>query len=384
MNVIPKTSRSAVGAVATVALSAVLLPVSTAAAAGNTAAQSRTVDSVTAQSFARIADAILTERTSALLDTQPAQQMLLLDKHIRISKGMARTEDTGVSSLRSRKKRLADLGEAYTASDTKVAVDEAQVKNGRATVEVTETTTLTYKKVRGDEPSTTGFKARHELTFAAGRGGSWELTGITPKDEGPRAINAPVAKVAAPAPTTTTPKATPASTTRPSRPAPSKPTTSTSGYDYAAMASYAEKYWRNYNPAYRSFNSAGGDCTNFISQALKAGGWKDEAGSSSDYGKWWYASSNQSDSWVGANEWSWYALNSKRVTNLSNVYQLGVGDILQMDFDRDGSKDHSMITTYRSRAGVPYLTYHSTNTYRKSVASIIASNPDAVYYAYRT
>ncbi|MFD0385339.1 amidase domain-containing protein [Streptomyces stramineus] len=150
------------------------------------------------------------------------------------------------------------------------------------------------------------------------------------------------------------------------------------------MAAYAEKYWRNYNPAYRSFNSYGGDCTNFVSQALKAGGWKDQPGKYDDYRAWWYDSKNQATSWVGANEWSWSALNSQRVKPLSNVYQMDVGDIMQMDFDDDGSKDHTMITTYRSRIGVPYLTYHSTNTYRKSVASIIASNPDAVYYAYRT
>ncbi len=55
-----------------------------------------------------------------------------------------------------------------------------------------------------------------------------------------------------------------------------------------------------------------------------------------------------------------------------------------MDFDKDGSKDHSMIVTSRNSQGVPYVTYHSTNTYNRSVASIIASYPNAAYYAYRT
>ncbi len=374
----PMTLRAAVGAVLTVTLSAVLLPASGASATGN-----RTADSATAESFGRIADAVLSERTQALLDKQPTWRMLMLDKRVRLSSGLARTEDTALSSLMTRKKRLADLGEAYTDGNTTVAVDSVQVKGGRATARVTETTTLTYKRIRGDEPSTTGFKAHHELTFTAARGGKWELTGIASKDDGPRQINAPVTKVATAPTSTTMPKATPASTSRgAARPVPKKQTST--GYNYAAMAAYAEKYWRNYNPAYRSYNSAGGDCTNFISQALKAGGWKDEPGTDSDYRKWWSNSSSQSISWVGANEWSWFALNSKRTTNLANVYQLEVGDILQMDFEGDGSKDHSMITTYKSRAGVPYMTYHSTNTYRKSVASIIASNPDAVYYAYRT
>ncbi|MFZ3497578.1 hypothetical protein ACODT5_30870 [Streptomyces sp. 5.8] len=38
---------------------------------------------------------------------------------------------------------------------------------------------------------------------------------------------------------------------------------------------------------------------------------------------------------------------------------------------------------YRS-SGVPYLTYPSTNTYRKSVASIAASNPNSTSCAFRT
>ncbi|WP_338933089.1 amidase domain-containing protein [Streptomyces netropsis] len=373
----PSTFRSAVGAVLTVAVSAVLLPASAAnAAAGNTPDSD-----AAAKSFGRIADAVLTERTAALLDTRSVRRApLLLDSNVRLSAGLARAEDTALSSLRTRKSRLAALGEAYTAADTKVTTGTPRVKNGRATVQVTETTTLTYKKIRGDEPATTGFQAHHEMNFAVTSGGKWELTGIKPKDDGPRAINQPV--TAAVASAGSPPKGTPASTSWTTRTV--RKTSGTSGYNYAAMAAYAEKYWKNYNPAYRKFNDAGGDCTNFISQALKAGGWKDDSGTYSDYRNWWYNSSNQTTSWVGANEWAWFTLSAKRATNLSNVYQMDVGDILQMDFERDGSKDHSMMTTYRSRSGVPYLTYHSTNTYRKSVASIVASNPGSVYFAYRT
>ncbi|MBT2386507.1 amidase domain-containing protein [Streptomyces sp. ISL-11] len=373
----PATFTPAVGAVLTVAVSAVLLPATTASASG----QNRTVDSATAASIARIADTLLTERTTALLDSGRAHRAPVTGGHIRLSAAFARAEDTALSSLRTRKTRLAALGEAYTAADTQVSVDTTEVKGARATVQVTETTTLTYKKIRGDEPTTTGFKARHELVLTAKPGGTWELTAVKLKDDGPRPVNAPVAK-AVTNKVAGLPSATPAATSFTMRLAPKSRTTS--GYNYAAMAAYAEKYWRNYNPSYRSFNSQGGDCTNFISQALKAGGWKNLPGGAEDYRSWFYDSSTQSTSWVGANEWSWSALNSRRVTSLPNVFQMDVGDILQMDFDDDGSKDHSMITTYRSRAGVPYVTYHSTNTYRKSVASIVASNPDAVYYAYRT
>ncbi|MFD7663671.1 amidase domain-containing protein [Streptomyces sp. NPDC059788] len=371
--------RSAVGTVLTVAAAAMCLPASPAVAAPRTAG----VDQTTAETFSRTADALLTQRTAALLDNRSGRIAPLPRKQVRLSARLARAEDTGMSSLRARKQRLAALGEAYTGADTRVIVDDTRLTGRRATVQVTESTTLTYKKVRGDEPATTGFKARHELDFTAVEGGKWELTGIRSRDEGPGAINAPTLRTAAVAGDgNPMPDAPTAATSRPSRPAPRKQ--ASAGYGYAAMAAYSEKYWRNYNPEYRKFNAAGGDCTNFLSQALKAGGWKPEGGSASDYRKWWYDTNYQSDSWVGANEWSWYALNSRRVTSLSNVYQMDVGDVMQMDFDGDGSKDHSMMTTYRSSSGVPYLTYHSTNTYRKSVASIIASYPDSVYYAYRT
>ncbi|MEU1402320.1 amidase domain-containing protein, partial [Streptomyces sp. NPDC005728] len=103
-----------------------------------------------------------------------------------------------------------------------------------------------------------------------------------------------------------------------------------------------------------------------------------------DFHKWFGNADIQSDSFVGVNEFSWFALSSKRVTSLANVYQLDQGDVLQMDFNKDGSKDHSMVVTYRSPQGVPYVTYHSTNTYNRSVASLVASYPTAAFYAYRT
>lgn len=55
-----------------------------------------------------------------------------------------------------------------------------------------------------------------------------------------------------------------------------------------------------------------------------------------------------------------------------------------MDFDKDGSKDHAMMTTYRSSSGVPYLTYHDTDTHRRTLSSLTASYPNSAYYAYRS
>ncbi|MGW0184379.1 amidase domain-containing protein [Streptomyces sp. NPDC003362] len=371
-------------AAASVVAGVALLPNWSAGASTTTEPE---VDAKTKATFQKLADAVFTDRTNALVDESAADQPRTdgFSGRVALSSGAARTEDSALDQLGDRKDRLARLGEKYSAANTSVTLDRTRVRGRTAVVAVTETTTLTYDKVRGDEPKSTGFQAHHELTFKADKGGNWRLTGIRETDDGGFAVNQ-LAKSRTAATTTddTMPSAPRAAITRP---APSNPKNFTaSGYDYKAMAAYAEKYWRTYNTAYPDFNGqgAGGDCTNFVSQSLKAGGWKHVPGYVYDYTRWFGNADIQSHSFVGVNEWSWFALNSKRVTSLANVYQMDVGDVLQVDFDKDGSKDHTMIVTYRSPQGVPYLTYHSTNTYRRSVASVIASYPNAAYYAYRT
>ncbi|MFG1669828.1 amidase domain-containing protein [Streptomyces sp. Y7] len=382
---IPARRRATIvaAAVASIAASAALLPTWSA---GATVVDDPTVDAGTRATFQRLADAVFTDRTQALVDGERSGRPLTdgFSGDVRLSSRTARGEDAALSTLDRRKDLLARLGEKYRKADTAVTLDATRVTGRTARAAVTETTTLTYARVRGDEPRTTGFQAHHELTFTADRSGDWQLTGIRDTDQG-IAVNT-LARPAVKAPTVddTMPSAPRAATTYP---APAKPKTLTgTALDYKAMAAYAEKYWSTYNKDYPDFNGqgAGGDCTNFVSQSLKAGGWKHVPGYVYDYTKWFGNADIQSHSFIGVNEWSWFAQNSKRTTPLANVYQLDVGDVLQMDFDKDGSKDHTMVVTYRSPQGVPYLTYHSTNTYRRSVASIIASYSNAAFYAYRT
>ncbi|MFC8176798.1 amidase domain-containing protein [Streptomyces sp. NPDC057242] len=357
--------------------------------AGASTAAEPQVDAKTKAAFQSLADAVFTDRTNALVDQPRHGGKKALTKgfsgKVELSSDIGRTEDTALRQLGDRKNRLADNGEKYSAGSTTVTLGRTDVKGRTAVVTVTENTTLTYAKVTGGEPGTTGFQARHELTFKADKKGSWKLTKIRETGDGYLAVNQlaqPMTATVA-AKTTTTPSAPRAAITK--RP-PAAPKNLTGGeYDYKAMAAYAEKYWTNYNPAYPNFNGAGagGDCTNFVSQSLKAGGWKHVPGYVYDYTRWFGTADIQSHSFIGVNEWSWFAQNSKRTTSLANVYQLDVGDVLQVDFNKDGSKDHTMIVTSR-RNGVPYLTYHSTNTLRRSVTSIISSYPNAAYYAYRT
>ena len=43
-------------------------------------------------------------------------------------------------------------------------------------------------------------------------------------------------------------------------------------YNPGAAVDYARKYCKNYNPNYPSYRNSGGDCANFVSQCLIAGG----------------------------------------------------------------------------------------------------------------
>jgi hypothetical protein len=152
-----------------------------------------------------------------------------------------------------------------------------------------------------------------------------------------------------------------------------------------AIVNYATTYWSNYNPNYRRFDgsSDGGDCTNFVSQACRAGGWTDVSGWYTSTLVWWYTWANQSYTWTSAHSWFWFTYNRPRGTLASYISNLVPGDILQIDFNRDGRIDHSMVVTRKDSYGNIYLTYHSTNWLNRSFSSIYSSYPTANYYGWR-
>ena len=162
-----------------------------------------------------------------------------------------------------------------------------------------------------------------------------------------------------------------------------KNVTEKGGYNYQAMAKYLEKYWSNYNPAYRRFDGKGGDCTNFVSQALRAGGWKDVNGWYKNANYWWYNSSNQSYSWSSVDYWATFAKNSKRTSVLSNVWSLRTGDVLQVKAKGSTTKNHTMMVSYFAN-NTPYFTYHSSNRYRRSLNQVLKDWAGGTFYAYRT
>jgi hypothetical protein len=153
--------------------------------------------------------------------------------------------------------------------------------------------------------------------------------------------------------------------------------------DLNAVANYARKWWNSANPDYRNW-LPDEDCTNFVSQSLKAGGWAyTTRWSSSKWwtSAWWYASDDQTRTWT-ASPW-FYSFASNRAILAPRVSDLRVGDVLQIDWTGDGSVDHATIVTKKDARNNLYLTYHSNNRLDKPLSDIRTAYPNAKYYAWK-
>lgn len=83
-------------------------------------------------------------------------------------------------------------------------------------------------------------------------------------------------------------------------------------YSPKKAVEYAMKYALNHNPAYPSYKGVGGDCANFISQALHAGGMPMIGSNAASLKSWFCRSRNKwdvkliSSTWRGASAFSQY------------------------------------------------------------------------------
>lgn len=160
------------------------------------------------------------------------------------------------------------------------------------------------------------------------------------------------------------------------------------------LASAYAKEWAPYpgNPKFSSkmFAELGGDCTNFVSQAVNAGGITMNQGERNSPSSWFYYDASvpqRSASWTSANEFTRHfstgidALGYKRASRASaiTVYYavamfdqvfgfLDVGDVVQLTNIHDTSRRHSMIITDKgqfSGRNVLLFAQHSA-TYQNS------------------
>jgi hypothetical protein len=140
------------------------------------------------------------------------------------------------------------------------------------------------------------------------------------------------------------------------------PARAATGYNGAAAAAYADTYWSTYNTAWPNFAKKGGDCTNFVSQALYAGGISMRTDPPySGSAAWFMTQSGRktwsySTSWVNAQDDSAFLeQNLAGVTVVASYYGVAPGqlvpdnasqgDVVLYDWNNDGVFDHESIVT---------------------------------------
>jgi hypothetical protein len=150
----------------------------------------------------------------------------------------------------------------------------------------------------------------------------------------------------------------------------------------ANQLGYAMAHWNNYNTAeWGDLNPVGGDCANFVSQALIARGWKmnDE----------WYSHDAGAD-WSSA----WGYVPAMDAYFRANAAELGlterpleqrdaikVGDIVMFDWNNNDSLDHvAMVSAVeRSGDGVKIkIVSHNKDTDYHDLDVTLADNPGTV------
>ncbi|MBS4210834.1 amidase domain-containing protein [Bacillus sp. FJAT-50079] len=132
-------------------------------------------------------------------------------------------------------------------------------------------------------------------------------------------------------------------------------------YDRLNAVRYAERWWNDYNPAYKKFDV---DCTNFISQCLHVGG-APMRGHPNRSAGWWHQYKNWSYSWAVANSLRLYLQNSNtglRAKEVNDPRALRLGDVICYDFQGDGRFDHNTIVTGKDPEGMPLVNAHTYNS----------------------
>lgn len=135
----------------------------------------------------------------------------------------------------------------------------------------------------------------------------------------------------------------------------------------AAEIEYARKWAHSRNPAYYDFDGIGGDCTNFISQCLYAGG--AAMNYTRDIG-WYYNSLNdRSASWTSVQYLHSFLVNNRSIGPYGKevpVSQARAGDIIQLG--NDDAYYHSLLVISNADGG-PRIACHTYDQYNIPLSS---------------
>ncbi|MDR1563458.1 MAG: cell wall-binding repeat-containing protein [Oscillospiraceae bacterium] len=129
-------------------------------------------------------------------------------------------------------------------------------------------------------------------------------------------------------------------------------------YSRTAVAAYADKYAIKYNTAYSNYNPWGGDCANFVSQCIYAGGLKQD----NDWN--WYAPGKYTIAWVGATSQRKYmARYGTTVVNPANSKLMPGNPVFYGYVANTDKYAHAAICVGFNSAGTPVVNAHNNDRY---------------------
>jgi hypothetical protein len=115
-------------------------------------------------------------------------------------------------------------------------------------------------------------------------------------------------------------------------------------YNREKAVQYAIEWALRRNPQYYNFDKLGGDCTNFASQAIFAGG--AVMNYTPIYGWYYINSQKRTASWTGVNYLYNFLTSNKEngpFAEETDVNDIMPGDIIQLSFDGKPNFNHSLV-----------------------------------------
>jgi hypothetical protein len=165
-------------------------------------------------------------------------------------------------------------------------------------------------------------------------------------------------------------------------------------YNRLKAVEYAQCYAEQQNQSYPFYD--GNDCSNFISQALLAGGWFMIPGWAQNTMAWWHKNasaspnptvggggilswSDASRTWTKAAQLYQHLFLQNRGSKVKGPEELTLGDLVFQEIN--GRVMHSMMVTKKSSDDIA-LSYHSHNRLNKPLKEILASYTESTIFHY--
>lgn len=138
-------------------------------------------------------------------------------------------------------------------------------------------------------------------------------------------------------------------------------------YNRTSAVQYAKNWALKRNPKYLNFDGIGGDCANFASQCLFAGG--GIMNFTKDVG-WYYNSPyDRAAAWSGAQFLNKFLLNNKSVGPVgkqADISEIQEGDLIQLN---NGQRFYHTLVVTGTEEGVPLICCHTVDSYMRRLDS---------------